>query len=85
MTYELREGRIHQISSPAKQTTDGTMLRCPGCGGVDLKLIDGLVGDPQCVETCTTALQCCYHRCGTIYQIVTKLAWPFVQIAKGGT
>ncbi len=84
MNYELRDGAIHLIKSPSHQTTEGTLLRCPGCGCVDLILIDGLVGDMDLsAETC--ALQCLGDRCGTIYQIIAKLAWPFVKIAKGGT
>ncbi len=78
MTYELRDGKIVEIKSPAHQSVEGTLLRCPGCSCISLKLIDGLVDD-------TCALQCLDSRCGTIYQIIAKLAWPHVKTAEGGT
>ena len=40
MNYELRDGAIYPVNV---NQTKGTVLRCPGCGCIDLKRVDGVI------------------------------------------
>lgn len=75
MNYELRDDAIYPIKNVNQAA--GKVLRCPGCGCIDLCRVDDMVDSGA-------AFQCAYGRCRTIYQVYVGYC-PYIEPAEEGT